>query len=219
MSSTGLPLPNRAFASLRKLARGSAPVERCELCSSALAPSHQHLIELARRRLVCACDACAVLFSSQDSPKYKRVPRRVRYLNDFQMTDGQWDSLMIPIGMAFFLYSSVDCKMVALYPSPAGPTESLLSLEAWQEIVDENPPLAAMEPDVEALLVNRVTRLGGPATPEYYLVPVDECYRLVGLIRGNWRGFSGGTEVWKKIGDFFADLKGRAGWPAEIRHA
>jgi hypothetical protein len=42
---------------------------------------------------------------------------------------------------------------------------------------------------------------------EYYIVPIDQCFKLVGLIRSNWRGFSGGTEVWQKIGGFFADLK------------
>ena len=56
-----------------------------------------------------------------------------------------------------------------------------------------------MEPDVEALLINRV----GPAR-EYFLAPIDECYRLVGLIRLHWRGLSGGTEVWKEIQGFFA---------------
>ena len=45
---------------------------------------------------------------------------------------------------------------MALYPSPAGATESLLSLEAWQEIERENPQLTDMQADVEALLVNRI---------------------------------------------------------------
>ena len=58
-------------------------------------------------------------------------------LANFQMTDAQWDSLMIPINMAFFFRSSPDARMVAMYPSPAGATESLLSLEAWNEIAAE----------------------------------------------------------------------------------
>ena len=36
-----------------------------------------------------------------------------------------------------------------------GPTESLLELDAWQALEAANPVLAQMEPDVEALLVNR----------------------------------------------------------------
>jgi hypothetical protein len=63
---------------------------------------------------------------------------------------------------------------------------------------------------VEALLVNRVGHTRGFSAPEYYVLPIDECYKLVGLIRGNWRGLSGGTEVWQKIGQFFDSLKRRA---------
>ena len=59
-----------------------------------------------------------------------------------------------------------------------------------------------MDPDVEALLVNRVSE-----TREYYIAPMDQCYKLVGLIRAHWRGFSGGSEVWEKINQFFAELK------------
>ena len=126
------------------------------------------------------------------------------------MTDAQWDNLMIPINMAFFFNSAADQKIVALYPSPAGPTESLLTLEAWEDIVNENPILKEMEPDVEALLVNRVASARSHASAEYYIVPIDECYKLVGLIRAYWRGISGGTEVWEVIGKFFAELKERS---------
>jgi hypothetical protein len=67
-----------------------------------------------------------------------------------------------------------------------------------------------MEPDVEALLVNRVGSARGYTSAEYYLVPVDECYKLVGLIRAHWRGLSGGAEVWEEIAVFFNGLKQRA---------
>jgi hypothetical protein len=126
------------------------------------------------------------------------------------MTEGQWDGLMIPIEMAFLFSSTPHGKVVAFYPSPAGATESLLSLETWNDVVNENPMLAGMEPDVEALLVNRVGA-GRGVKPQFFIVPVDECYKLVGLIRMHWRGLSGGTEVWREVGQFFADLKKRAG--------
>jgi hypothetical protein len=194
-----------SFAALRQFVRERAPVERCELCSVALAPDHQHLIEPASRQLICSCDACAILFSDREDARYRRVPRRVQFLADFQMTDAQWDSLLIPISMAFFYTSTLQGKVVALYPSPAGATESLLDLESWADLVRDNPILAELEPDVEALLVNRV----GSAR-EYYRVPIDECYKLVGLIRTNWRGLSGGAEVWEAIGRFFAGLRERS---------
>jgi len=199
--------PDRSgsFASLRRFIRDRAPVERCDLCGLTLAAEHQHLIDPNNRQIVCSCDACAVLFSGQDSARYRRVPRRIRALTTFSITDVQWENLLIPIGLAFFFHSGPMGRMVAFYPGPAGATESLLDLAGWDELVQTNPVLADLEPDVEALLVNRV----GQAR-EYYIAPIDECYKLVGLIRGTWRGLSGGSEVWEAIGDFFASLKQRS---------
>jgi hypothetical protein len=142
--------------------------------------------------------------------KYKRVPKRVLALADFSLSDGQWESLMVPINMAFFYRSTPDARMVALYPSPAGATESLLPLETWEDIEDSNPVLGEMEADVEALLVNRIAHARGVSPAEFYLLPIDECFKLVGLIRANWRGLSGGAEVWKQIAEFFGGLKTRA---------
>ena len=197
------------FEILRQFARRPRAAEHCELCGVELDSDHGHLIEIARRKLVCACDACGVLFSGQSAAKYKRVPRRVQLLANFRISDAQWDGLMIPIDMAFFFKNSVENKVIALYPSPAGATESLLALETWDEIVAENPVLTEMEADVEALLVNRLGH-GHSAAAEYYLLPIDECYKLVGIIRTQWRGLSGGTEVWQELGRFFSDLKARA---------
>ena len=100
--------------------------------------------------------------------------------------------------------------MVALYPSPAGAVESLLPLDAWNEIVQENPVLSQLQPDIEALLVNRVGHAHELSRAEYYIAPIDECYRLVGLIRANWKGLSGGSEVWAEIGRFFSELRSQA---------
>jgi hypothetical protein len=196
------------FTSLQNLVRQRDPRDRCELCGAALSSAHQHLIEPAARKLVCACDACALLFDSPTRTKYKRIPRRVRRLSDFEMSDAEWDSLLIPIGIAFFFRSSIQHGTLAIYPSPAGATESLLTLDSWQEIVDRNPVLARMQPDVEALLVNRLETAKRP--PEYYLLPIDKCYELVGLIRAHWRGLSGGTEVWSDIRRFFDELETQA---------
>lgn len=203
------------FDILRRFVRArSAPLERCDLCSIELGPDHPHLVEPATRRLVCACQACAILFSSAAETKYRRVPRSVRYLPDFHLTDAQWEGLMIPINMAFFFQSSAAGKVIVLYPSPAGATESLLDFESWQELVSCNPVLREMETDTEALLVNRVK-----GASDHFIVPIDECYRLVGLIRTKWKGLAGGTEVWEAINSFFAELRKRAKGVAEIAHA
>lgn len=203
-------IANPAFATLRQFARSKRPLERCELCSSGLGREHPHLVEIALRQIVCACDACATLFDGMAGSRYKRVSRRAQFLTDFQMTDAQWENLLIPINMAFFFSSSMEGRIVTLYPSPAGAVESLLPLDAWSEIVQENAVLKQLQSDIEALLVNRVGLAHNLSGAEYYIAPIDDCYRLVGLIRANWKGLSGGSEVWIEIGRFFSDLRSRA---------
>lgn len=210
MNAGRTPDFENAFSALQRFARRPRNVERCELCSLELAAEHPHLVEIASRKLMCACDACALLFSGREDAKFKRVPRDIRMLRNFQLTDSEWDALLIPINMAFFFRSSLEDKVMVFYPSPAGATESLLELETWSEIVEKNPVLHEIQADVEALLVNRVAHPRGTETDEYYLLPIDECYKLVGLIRRYWHGLSGGTEVWKEITQFFTGLKQRA---------
>lgn len=219
MNIGNFPGSGNAFDALRQFTRRPKRVERCEMCSAEVGSDHPHLLELAHRRLVCVCGACAVLFSGQGGSKFKRVPRRVRLLDDFRLSSAQWDELRIPINMAFFFRNSLDDKVVVMYPSPAGATESLLPMDAWQEIAEQNRSLDALEPDVEALLVNRVGESRGLTPAEYYLLPIDECYKLVGLIRTHWRGFSGGAEVWQEIGQFFEHLRAMAGVPVRAQNA
>jgi hypothetical protein len=186
------------IAALRKFVRPREPQERCDTCGLGLSVEHRHTFDPAARRIRCACDVCSLFYSSV----YRPIPRRVRPLPNFQLSDGQWDDLMIPISLAFFSYSTPAARIIALYPGPAGAAESLLRLDAWEEIVAANPELGDLQPDVEALLVNRVG-----AARQYFLVPIDECYKLVGLIRLHWRGLSGGSKVWGEIGQFFDELR------------
>jgi len=206
--------PTGGFDAIRRFARVRAPVERCDLCGLELFPEHDHLIEPGRRQLACACPACALLFTGRADARYKRIPRRVVLLEDFSLTDAEWEGLRLPISLAFVFDSTPQQRMVACYPSPAGATESLLELETWTDIRARCPALAGLEPDVEALLVNR-TRTPG----DYLIVPIDECFKLVGLIRTHWSGLSGGTIVWKEITAFFAALHARARPPREALHA
>ncbi len=196
--------PHSPLTALRRFAKPRPAVERCELCSAPLAPEHPHLAEPEKRRLLCACEACAILFSGTAGTKFRRVSRRVRFLPEFRLSDADWDGLGIPIGLAFFVIAG-NGSVAAIYPSPAGPTDSRLDLGAWADIVAANPDLKDLESDTEALLVNRVGR-----ARECLIVPIDECYRLVGLIRKHWRGLSGGNEVWAEIREFFDRLKGRS---------
>jgi Family of unknown function (DUF5947) len=195
---------------------GTAPVpspaeeERCELCGAPLPAEHRHVADVRQRSLLCACRACAVLLGRPGAGgrHFHLVPERRRLLRDFRLDDALWASLQLPVELAFFFRSTAVERVVALYPSPVGATESQLELEAWAEIARANPVLADLEPDVEALLVNR-TRTGGESG-EHFLVPIDDCYALVALIRSCWKGLAGGTEVWQEIERFFAVLRKRA---------
>ena len=129
-----------------------------------------------------------LLFCYREGSKYRHVPRRVDFLPNFRLSDEEWEALHLPINLAFFLHSSTAGHMAAFYPSPAGAMESLVGLDAWADLTEANPVLRELEPDVEALLVNRVGE-----TREVYRVGIDLCYHLAGLIRLHWRRIGWGT--------------------------
>lgn len=202
-----------AFSSLRRFAeegkaeavREQTAEEFCELCGEPIPPGHRHLLNVSSREIMCACQPCSILFyeAAASEGRLRLIPDRRLFLEGFEMSDAQWESLRIPVDMAFFFHSTPAGRVVAFYPSPMGATESLLKLETWEEIEARNPILGEMERDVEALLVNRAR-----GAREHYLVPMDQCYSLVGLIRMRWRGFTGGREVWEEIERFFEELRG-----------
>jgi Family of unknown function (DUF5947) len=200
------------LSTLKRFARrgqqaAQASLESCEFCGEPIPSEHRHLLEVSKREVMCVCQACSILFDREAASlgKFRLIPDRRIYFPDFRMDDMQWESLRIPVGLAFFFYSTPAEKILAYYPGPMGATESLLSLDTWDALVESNPVLKEMEPDVEALLINRAR-----GAKDYFLVPVDECYRLVGLLHMNWRGFTGGKEVWEEIGRFFKQLQARS---------
>ena len=193
---------------LRQLARRASAeresqLEHCELCGEPLPPTHRHLLDLESRELMCACRACTVLFDRREAggSHFRLVPDRRLLLEGFSLDDVTWARLRIPVEMAFFLPNSAVGRVIAFYPSPMGATESQLELGVWDELVEANPLLGTLEPDVEAVLVNRAR-----GARQHFLVPIEDPYRLVGLIRTRWRGLSGGEEVWKEIEGFFEEL-------------
>ncbi len=203
------------LGALRRISRHEPVPEHCELCHTALTEEHPHLLQRSNRQIACACEACAVLFSHRAPNRpFLRIPRDAYQLSGFVITDADWAAMRLPIDLAFFVASSEERRVIAYYPSPAGSTESLLDLEAWNGIVQSNPVLHRMEPDVEALLVNR-TR----GRADYFISPIDQCYKLTGLIRLHWRGFSGGDEVWQEIERFFERLREQAQDHVEASHA
>ncbi|GCE12787.1 DUF5947 family protein [Tengunoibacter tsumagoiensis] len=191
----------RRFTQKRRPA--SAILEHCELCNSPLPPTHHHLMQLSNHEVLCTCTPCSLLFHPQGAggEKYRLIPDRYLALVHFHITDEQWNDLQLPVQLAYLYRDSLAERMMAFYPSPAGAMEALLGLEQWAHLVEQNPILATLESDVEALLLNRVH-----GRTDYSIVPLDTCYQLVGLMRIHWRGLSGGSTVWAEIDAFFDRL-------------
>ncbi|GER91113.1 hypothetical protein KDW_52750 [Dictyobacter vulcani] len=206
-----------AYTSMRRLrqllqtpvsATGMAAAEHCELCNELLATNHRHLWDWAARNVVCVCSACSLLMIRPGAAagKYRLIPERYLAVTDFELTTSAWSALLIPVNMAFLVQSAQpEPHVSAFYPGPAGAIESVLDTDQWQSLLQVNPVLAALEAEVEALLINRMR---APYT--YYLVPIDSCYRLVGLLRRSWHGFSGGDEAWQSMDDYFVALQAQA---------
>jgi hypothetical protein len=203
---------------LRRLAsrpaRTRAPVpaqadeERCDMCSVVIPSDHRHLLHVEDRVIVCTCETCRALFAGEGS--YRPTGSRTVWLPELDLSDEHWASFRIPIGLAFFFHSSTGGAegtggLVAFYPSPAGTTECELDLGPRQQLVAANPVLEGLEPDAEALIVNRLGR-----ARQHAIVPIDECYRLVGLVRVSWEGSSGGTGMHDAVARFFAETEERA---------
>ena len=181
----------------------TATDEHCELCGLGIAEDHRHLLDLARRQIVCSCEACWAMRAGEGD--YRPVGNRTLWLPDLDLPDDLWASFQIPIGLAFFLHSTVTDCVVAMYPSPAGATESELHFESWARMVRLNPVLNGLERDVEGLIVNR---LSDP--PVHAITPIDRCYALTGAIKSTWEGISGGTGVDHAVTRFFDELRAEA---------
>jgi hypothetical protein len=181
--------------------------DACGMCGSAVTVSHGHVADLEKSALLCACRACSLLFTQDGAVRgrYRAVPDR--YLRDpsRELSAAQWDDLDIPVGLAFFLRSSRDPQVRGFYPSPAGVTECLVDNRVWEQLAGAFPLLAEAQPDVEAILISRTE--SGVAC---FLVPVDACYELAGLVRLYWRGFDG-NDAMESAARFVADIELRSG--------
>ncbi len=195
---------------LRRFA-GRAPEHcTCDLCRSELTDRHRHLLQLAHRRIMCACDACAMLFSDANASRFRPIPQSVTRI-ELQLSDEAWAGLGIPIGMACFTPQASElttnaeataAPVLVGYPSPAGPVMSSLEQDAWRSLIDANPDVGRIRPEVESLLINRTAN-----RQQAYIVPLDVCFELIGIVRRDWQGWSGGPEVHREIDRFFEKLE------------
>ncbi|WP_455361449.1 DUF5947 family protein [Streptomyces sp. SYSU K21746] len=211
------PQPQGPATQPRGLRRFAAPrtprQERCELCGVPVAEGgHRHLVDTEKRSLACACTPCSLLFERPGAAhgRFRTVPER--YLADpgHRLDDSAWELLQIPVSVAFFFRNAALNRLVALYPSPAGATESELDPATWQTVLGGSRLAGLLEPDVEALLLRRTD-----GRAECYLVPIDICYELVGRMRLLWQGFDGGAEARADLSAFFEHVARRAQAPGK----
>jgi hypothetical protein len=177
-----------AVAALRAFTRTSATrrsvVERCELCATPLSSEHPHLFEAGSRRLACACPACAGCFDRErDGKRWARVVPRVERL-DGALDGPTWESLGVPVRLAYFTLSSAAGEPLALLPSPAGPIESPLPTEGWARLEARVSVTSALAPDVEGILAFDA----GGNTGRAYRLSIDHAYRAIGHLRAHARG-------------------------------
>lgn len=177
------------------------------MCGTPIEASHGHVADLEAQRLLCACRPCHLLFtgSGAGGGRFRALPETVRRVEGIAISAAQWDDLQIPVDLVFVFRQDSAEHHCACYPGPGGATESLLDLSSWDAVLADNPVLRSVQPDVEAVLLRR-----SEGVTEAYLVAIDICYALVGLVRRDWVGFGGGREVWDGIEAFFGDLRARS---------
>jgi Family of unknown function (DUF5947) len=155
------------------------------------------MLDEQRGELLCACRACTLLFQRDAAGRahYRLIPERRTRLPAFSPHE-----LGVPVGLVFFVPDGGG-SATAHYPSPMGATSWHVEPEQWQALRQRCPPIRDLTPGVQALLVNTAR-----GAREHWIVPLDDCYRLVALIRQAWTGLSGGAHVWPAIERFFTEL-------------
>ncbi|HKT04949.1 MAG TPA: DUF5947 family protein [Rugosimonospora sp.] len=203
MSGVGLRRFARPSPTPAPVRQPAPDVERCEMCATPLDGRHSHVVDLEKRSLACACRACYLLFTVPGAGRgrYRAVPEDVYQDPEHPLGEMDWDALQVPVGTAFFFANSNLGRVVGCYPSPGGATECELDLAAWRELAGRYPMIGSLTPDVEAVFVSRTNGI------EYFLVPIDRCYALVGEVRLRWRGLDGGQEVRDTLAAFLAGLR------------
>ena len=177
------------------------------MCGTDLDDRHRHLVALDDRALRCVCRACGLLFdpAGAGGGRIRAVPER--YLTDpaHPMAGEDWDLLGIPAMPVFAFLNSDLNRVVACYPSPAGTTESMLDLDGWTRLQQMYPLLRMPTADVEAIYV-----ADGGGLLETFLVPIDACFTMAGMVRLHWRGPDGGDAVRRATATFLDGLRARS---------
>ena len=86
--------------------------EACEFCAAPIPAGHGHVADLDQSTLMCACRACYLLFTHSQAGlprsqagrgRYRAVPDRYASDPARPLSAAEWDTLEVPVGLAFFL--------------------------------------------------------------------------------------------------------------------
>ena len=206
-------------SSLRQLARPAAAADRDERRTAPAAtarPARAATCAATRYRPTivtscsspsaasCACARAAWRFA-RATPSCARRGTRVVWLDDFELSDELWArSRSRSASPSSCATAPPAASSRSIRARPGRPSRSSTS-DAWEELGPPTRCSIDLEPDAEALIVNRMAE-----PPQHAIAPIDECYRLVGLIKASWEGISGGAGPEEAIAAFFDELRARS---------
>ncbi len=134
------------------------------MCGEPIAEPHSHVASLSERRLLCTCRACYLLFTAQGAGAPAaarcagagRAGQRLHLHPGAVGRPGDSGRSRVPVPAERRRRTSRPRRRSspATRARPARPSPSSTS-SAWADIVADNPTLADVEPDVEAVLVRR----------------------------------------------------------------
>jgi hypothetical protein len=188
-----------ALASLRAFATRRQNAERCEFCSAPLSRDHEHVLHPKSSLLRCACAACVGFFARVSADRPRRIETFARRLVKFELDKATWHRLGVPVGLAYFSLRGASPEVVASFPGRAGVVQAGVPSALWRALSETHAVLAALSPEVEALLVRRT-----PGRRDYFHVSIDHCFRLTELLRSD-RSHDNGPEN-ELLDGFFAEL-------------
>ena len=146
----------------------------CRFCSSALDSPPNPLFEVATQRVLFACNPCASRFEKRSGGPFKLIPRSTRQIEDFRMPEVPWQTYDLPGNVTFVFYCTAAAKLLSVCKVAAGTVDLTVPREVWKAIIEANPVLEEMRPDVEGLLI-----IHTGDSREYFIAPIDVCYNLI----------------------------------------
>src|ERR1700741_3839578 len=105
----------RRFLEAPRASRARVPKEQlCELCRGPAGLLHSHVVDLEARRLLCKCRPCYLLFTHSGAGAGGFRMGTELYLRvRSSLSDAPWESLQIPVGIAFVIRNSKQDRTIA----------------------------------------------------------------------------------------------------------